>query len=270
MADLSITKEGSVETVVVWFDMSYTITVANAGPETAENVVVSDTLPADVFVNGGTTGCLNDPGGMPNCLLEDIAPGDSVQYSFDISVELGASGVLTNTATVESDTADPDDSNNTAIEMTNVQPLADLVPSINGPTSIQSPDTITITVEVFNAGPSDAPNVIIDAAIDSAGEVVRTEGCLNATSSFPVCQLGDMPVGTTSSYDLTIRVSPSSPTFSLTTTASSDAFEYQPSNNTVVLEAINQVRAIPALQPPALLVLVLLFGATAVVLLGRR
>jgi uncharacterized repeat protein (TIGR01451 family) len=48
-ADLTITKSDNPDPVQVGDNLTYTITVSNAGPDTAEEVIVTDTLPAGVF-----------------------------------------------------------------------------------------------------------------------------------------------------------------------------------------------------------------------------
>ncbi len=64
--DLSISKTDSPDPVVADNNLIYTVRVDNAGPFVAQNVVVTDTLPAGVtFVS--TSGCAEDPGGVPTC-----------------------------------------------------------------------------------------------------------------------------------------------------------------------------------------------------------
>ncbi len=135
-ADLSITKTDAEDPVPPGGAILYTITVDNAGPNTARNVVVDDTLPGGVTLVE-TAGCADDPSGVPTCSLGDIAAGGSASYTIAVTVDAGTpTGVLTNTATVSSDTPDPTDcpvdqnplelcppDNNTATEDTTVDTL---------------------------------------------------------------------------------------------------------------------------------------------------
>ena len=106
-ANLSITKSDNADPVIAGTYLTYTVAVNNAGPQTAENVVVTDTLPAGVtFVQ--TSGCNNDPNGVPTCDLGNIPFGGSAQYTIDVSVDAGTSGTITNEVIVASDTTDPD------------------------------------------------------------------------------------------------------------------------------------------------------------------
>ena len=65
-----------------------------------------------------TSGCAEDPGGVPTCSLGSILAGGSAQYSITVSVDVAATGIITNQATVVSDTDDPDNSNDAMTEKT--------------------------------------------------------------------------------------------------------------------------------------------------------
>ena len=69
-ADLSIAKSDSADPVLPGDSLTYTVTVSNAGPSAANDVAVTDTLPAGVtFVS--SSGCTEDPNGVPT-----LHPGD--------------------------------------------------------------------------------------------------------------------------------------------------------------------------------------------------
>ncbi|MBS3744332.1 MAG: choice-of-anchor D domain-containing protein [Wenzhouxiangellaceae bacterium] len=112
-ADVSITKTAEPDPVLTGGTLTYTISVDNAGPSTAENVVVTEMLPEGVTLQQ-TSGCDEDPNGMPNCSLGDIAEGG--QAAFTITVEVGAEtlGPLVNTVTVDTSTPEVATSNNSA------------------------------------------------------------------------------------------------------------------------------------------------------------
>jgi uncharacterized repeat protein (TIGR01451 family) len=113
-ADLAITKSHSPSSVTAGDTLTYTVKVTNNGPSDAQNVVASDTLSSDLtFVS--TSGCTNDPNGAPTCNLGTIASGGSASYTITTTVNLGVlSGTtISNTATVSSDTSDPNSGNNT-------------------------------------------------------------------------------------------------------------------------------------------------------------
>jgi hypothetical protein len=89
--------------------------------------VVTDTLPGGVtFVS--TNGCGEDPNGVPTCSLGTIPAGGQAQYTIIVTVNGGASGTITNSASVSSSTVDPNLANNTVTEDTAVNPS--VVPTV--------------------------------------------------------------------------------------------------------------------------------------------
>ena len=124
-ADLWIGITDDADPIVAGATISYTVAVNNQGPADAENVVVTDSLPAGVtFVS--TTGCAEDPTGVSTCSLGNIPAGDSVKFIVTVSLDAGTTGTLINSATVTSDTEDPNDINNMTTEDTSVITLPEV------------------------------------------------------------------------------------------------------------------------------------------------
>jgi uncharacterized repeat protein (TIGR01451 family) len=129
-ADLSVTKVDTPDPVTAGNNLTYTITVTNAGPSVAASVALSDTLPA-----GTTFVSLASPGGW-SCTTPAVGSGGAVScsnpsfglagavFTLVVKVDPSASGtVLSNTATVSSATADPVPGNNSATATTTVSAL---------------------------------------------------------------------------------------------------------------------------------------------------
>jgi len=137
-ADLSISKSADIDPIVAGNTLTYTTTVNNAGPDDAQNVVVTDTLPAGVtFVS--TSGCAEDPNGVPPCSLGTITAGGSAQYTVTVTVDSGTSGTITNQVAVTTTTEDPNSGNNAITEDTTVSP-PDMMP-VCGNSIIEPPET---------------------------------------------------------------------------------------------------------------------------------
>ncbi len=118
-ADLSITKVDDVDPVMPGEEVTYTITVSNAGPDVAQNVVVTDIVPAGMSLDA-TDGCAQDPSGVP-CSLGNIAVNGSRTVSLVATVDqTSQAGVLVNSASVTAGTSDPNPADNTASESTTV------------------------------------------------------------------------------------------------------------------------------------------------------
>jgi uncharacterized repeat protein (TIGR01451 family) len=129
-ADLSVTKTGPATTSSNT-TVTYTVTVANAGPDTASNVTLSDTVPAAMTFasaaqqTGPAFTCTTPPvggTGAISCTIASLANGASASFQFVFNVPSGtAPGTqTTNTATVSSDTPDPNPANNSASVTTTV------------------------------------------------------------------------------------------------------------------------------------------------------
>ena len=124
-ADLSVTLDPPT-TAKSKSTMTYTITIDNAGPETAENVVVTAPLPYGVEYLAITTsaGTCTTPGRRVQritCTVGDIASGDDSTHEVTLKVTARAGkGHLNHIVTVDSDTDDPDPDNNTATASTAV------------------------------------------------------------------------------------------------------------------------------------------------------
>lgn len=115
-ADLRIVKSDEPDPVTPGNTLTYTLVISNAGPDTADNVVVADTLPGGVTLVSATPsqGTCNGT----TCDLGNLTNGAQASITIVVTVNVGTAGPLLNTAQVSSDTPDPDPSNNTANEPT--------------------------------------------------------------------------------------------------------------------------------------------------------
>ena len=116
---------------------SYTLTVSNAGPNTAQNVVLTQTLPANsTFLSATNSAGTNTvTGGGLVCLLQAIPAGNLATVT--VRLQTLKPGLLAAVASVTSDSLDPNLTNNGLhLEMPVAQPLAhDTVTELTLPTS---------------------------------------------------------------------------------------------------------------------------------------
>ncbi len=205
-ADLSIAKSDSPDPVIAGTALSYTVTVMNAGPSPAQNVVVTDTLPAGVtFVS--TVGCMNDPAGVPACNLGNVAVGVPVQYAINVTVDSGTLGVITNQASVASSTIDPNSANNSTTQGTTVLAEADLVITKSDDVDpVVAGGTLVYTVAVQNLGPSDAQGVVVSDTLPAEVTLDSTSGCAEDPIGVPTCTLGTVVAGATGQFTVTVTV----------------------------------------------------------------
>ena len=165
-ADLSVVKVDSADPVAAGASFSYTVTVSNAGPSDATDVVLTDVLPGLVTYTSAMPdqGSCSEAGGTVTCPLGTIADGDSVDVVITVvvGVGVGAGTVLTNTASVVSTSPDPVPLNNSDSEDTTVEEVADLsVAKVDLVDPVVAGTNVTYTVTVTNGGPSGAPLVVL-------------------------------------------------------------------------------------------------------------
>src|SRR5262249_18698428 len=151
-------------TVVAGANLSYQLAVANAGPSDASTVSVTDTLPAGVaFVSaaGGGWACTNTGNVSVSCTRAAVGTGVSAPAITIVVTAPTQTATLTNLASVAAATNDPVPANNSSSATTTVTPSADLSIVKSGPATVTAAGSVTYTLVVANAGPSDASAVSI-------------------------------------------------------------------------------------------------------------
>lgn len=137
-ADLSVTKVGTPDPVSPGDNLIYTVSVSNAGPSTAVDVVVTDTLPAGVGFVSATpdAGICSEAGGVVTCMVGDLAPGSGGSVLLVVSIPSSAPpGSITNDVGVTSATFDPSLEDNAAVSVVAI--------AAQGTTTTTSPTTST-------------------------------------------------------------------------------------------------------------------------------
>ena len=172
-ADVSVTKTTADGPVLAGNDITYTITVSNAGPSDAQTVALTDLVPADTtFVSdaqiSGPTFTLTSPAvggtGTITGTIATLALGASASFTVVVLVSPSTPDgtTITNTADVTAATLDPDLANNSSTVTTDVATEADVsVTKTAAAGPVLAGDTIAYTITVSNAGPSDAQTVAL-------------------------------------------------------------------------------------------------------------
>lgn len=165
-ANLSVTKVGPA-TIEPDNDITYTIEITNAGPSTADNVTLSDTItmPFVSLASPGAWSCATPAVGTTGtvtCTTPTLASAAIATFTLVLNVPAGTSGgtVLSNTATA-STVNDPDTSDNSATATTDVPPSADLSVTKVGPTTAVEGEAVVYTITVRNDGYDDAANATL-------------------------------------------------------------------------------------------------------------
>lgn len=213
LADLSITKDDGLTVVSPGQELTYTLVVTNRGPSNVARVNVLDQFPANLRairytsrVIGTVTGATASGLGNINDVV-DMNAGSSIVYTVNAQVTPDATGSVVNTATVTSLMNDPNPGDNTATDVDILSPRADLsITKTNGVTSVRPGDTLTYTITVRNAGPSDVTQArVVDVFPGSLRNVTYTRlaAGMITTGSGSIDEKVDLAAGGTITYTVT-------------------------------------------------------------------
>ncbi|MCO6452393.1 MAG: DUF11 domain-containing protein, partial [Caldilineales bacterium] len=208
-ADLVLSKDGP-GAVTAGKQVTYTIVVTNTGPGVAQSVDVKDTLPPGVSLDDATiarSGSGPAACGGVICQAGDMVVGEvitiTVVGTVDPSVPDGAA--LTNSATVFSDSQDPETGNNSDTAQTTVNAEADIdVTKVDLTDPVAPGGGVLYEIVVSNDGPSDAQNVVVTDTLD--GQISfsgASSGCVHDGSPLDgdvVCTVGTLAAGTSKSF----------------------------------------------------------------------
>ena len=129
VADLSITQSDDPDPVVSGELLTYTLTVQNAGPQSATGVQLIDDLPPGVAFESATPsqGSCSQSSGTVECALGTVDAEQSATVQIEVRPQ--STGLITNEAGVASDAHDPDPSDNvtsadTTVEQDSTAPAA--------------------------------------------------------------------------------------------------------------------------------------------------
>jgi uncharacterized repeat protein (TIGR01451 family) len=206
-ADLAISKSASEGLIEPGSDITYKLTVTNHGPNQAENVVVTDPL-------AGLSGVSADPEcdlgqASVTCRLPSLGVGETHSFTVVAHVPNAHRGGVENTATVSSDTPDPDLGNNVDTAIVHTRAKADLtIVKRASDRRVRPGDQVTYTLLVKNHGPHDANGVIVTDPLSPELELISAHPSVGhcATRFGLVCRLGTIESGGSAQIQVTVRV----------------------------------------------------------------
>lgn len=173
-ADLRVvSKTAAPDPVLAGQDLTYVITVDNAGPDAATNVTVTDTLASLVTAGGFQSATPSQGTCTPSavtagptvnlaCNLGTLGNGAGATVTVVVRPSIALSGPRTNTATVNSpDVGDPVRTNNSGSVTSQVTAVADVTVSKTAtPNPVRAGTPLTFVLTARNNGPSTASTVV--------------------------------------------------------------------------------------------------------------
>ncbi len=243
-ADLSITKTDGVSSAAPGGSVTYTIVAANAGPTPVPNALVTDTFQAPLqncswtCAGSGGGGCPASGNGNIN-LPVNLPPGGNVTFTASCGIAPGASGSLSNTATVGAQVNDPNLANNTATDVDTLSSSADLgITKSDGVSVVTAGAGVSYTIVASNAGPSPVGNATVSDSFPSALQNCSWTCAGSGGGSCPASGSGNinhsvnLPVGASATFTANCTVSGgASGSLANTATIASAVSDPNPGNN---------------------------------------
>ena len=180
-ADLSVTNSGNPNPVTAGNNITYTQSVTNNGPATANAPVFTETLPANTSAVS-----LTGPAGW-TCVLAtrtctdtaNMPANTTAAFTFVVTVNttVAQGSTITQTDSVSSTTVDPNGGNNSATVNIQVADSADLsITNTASPIPVLANTHITYTQVVTNSGPSAATSVTLTETLPANTIAVSLTG----------------------------------------------------------------------------------------------
>ncbi|HMF05149.1 MAG TPA: hypothetical protein VKH17_10065, partial [Acidimicrobiia bacterium] len=249
-ADLVVTKTDSPDPVPPGTNLSYSITVTNNGGAVAQNVTLSDTVPANTtFVSLTAPGgwmCTAPPAGgtgTVSCTIGSLANGATAAFTIVVQVAPGTSNgtTITNTASASSTTGDPNPGNNSATATSTVGASADLaVSKSDARDPVPSDSDLTYTVTVSNNGPGPSQTPTLTDPVPAGTTFVSVTAPAGWSCIAPPvggtgtvsCNAASLAAGATAVFTLVVHVTaPDESNLSNTATVASPDHDPNPNNN---------------------------------------
>lgn len=205
--------------------IAYTVTVANAGPDGADDVSFTNSLPAgttlvDSVLPDGAT-CTDPVAGVITCQLGTMAASAEAEFVFTSRIDEAtpAKTVLESTAEVTSTTGDPNLANNTA-STTAIVRSSDLR-LVKGASedSVEPGEQFTYTFTITNGGDDAEPAVTLTDVLPAGTTPGALPADCTAQAQTVTCQLGPLGAGQTVELAIPVSVAQDAPSGDLVNTA---------------------------------------------------
>ena len=235
-ADLALSKVVDNPTPSVGDTITFTVTLADQGPDAATNVVVTDLLPAGLVFVSATPSQGSYDGATGVWSVGTVTP--ATPQTLTITARVAGTAAQTNVATIGGvDQFDPDPADNTARVTVTAGVIVTPQPfdlALTGTVSNAAPgvgDTITYTLRVTNAGPGPAPGVtVVDTLPAGVSFVSASVPPASQAGGRLVFDLGTLAAGSSATIDIVVVVQASG-TLVNQAVVSSTAAEADSSNN---------------------------------------
>lgn len=260
-ADLSVSKSASPSPAYAESTLSYDVQITNLYTDTARDVVITDTLPAGVQLQGWSISagsCPEANNATVICHIPALPTGSTATLSIDVLTPVVdyLPTTLTNYVEVSAFEFDPDLTNNATSVTTEVRPRAELTAHQKSDSAdpVYAAANFAYTVTVGNSGPSVATGVVVADNLPAGMSFVSSpDDCVTTGSSDRNvrCNVGELAVGATTSVLFTVRAPKNGRTVTNVATVFGNEYEANGGDNATGEETVVISRADLLLQKDA-------------------
>ncbi|WP_198284585.1 beta-propeller fold lactonase family protein [Beggiatoa alba] len=242
-ADLGVSLTASPSPILVGNNLTYTATVTNAGPSTANTVTITQTLPTGTTIVGTpsiTNGQCSVSGSTVTCTVSSLSSSVS-QNSVVLTTVVKTNNSGTLSSTLNATVATPSDSNSanntTTLATTVTQSSADL--AVSAITATPDPvlvgNLISYNTTITNNGTDSATAVVLTQTLESTVSFVSTSNSNCAHNAGVItCNLGT--IANAQTQTITIVAQPNGlGSIGFTAKIASDSADPNTANNTKTL-----------------------------------
>jgi len=216
-ADLSITKSGPA-TVQRGSILTYGIIVINNGPDDAQNVVISDTIPAGLSFNTQVSSSFCLQQGSDILCTRPTVPNNTSEgfnIAFNVPQTAACDSVILNAASVSASSTDPDSSNNqsntvqTTVECPVIDEPTFNITKTDNKTTVQAGETFSYTITVTNTSTVNATDVNVTDSLPTNTSFITASDSGTHSNGVVTWSGLSIAAGATKTLTLTIRVNDS-------------------------------------------------------------
>jgi uncharacterized repeat protein (TIGR01451 family) len=232
VADLVVVQSGPA-TGWAGSNLVFTVSVTNLGPASATGITVSNQLAAGFkFVNASGGGIASG-----NLIVWSVAalPANGVT-NFTVTAVAQEGGSYTNIASGASTVLDLNPTNNNgslagAQTVTVLAPVVDLVVFKVGATQVYAGAQANYVITVSNAGPSTATSVVAHDTLPAGALFQNASGTYSVSNGVVTWSGLTLSPGAATQFNLTVLASPTVASFVNIASATSPAYDPDPTNN---------------------------------------
>jgi large repetitive protein len=215
-ADLSLTQTIDTNSPNVGDDIRLTLTLANAGPDTATSVVVAALLPDGLAFVSATASAGSYDSAQGRWNVGPVPVGDPMTLEIVAKVESPDTQAVT-AEVVEVDQADPDSKPNNQKPAEDDQASVSYTPQVvdlkiakvDFPDPVYSGRELSYTITVSNAGPSAATEVVVTDTLPTRVTFVSataSQGTVTSTAGTVVAQLNTLAINASATITVIVQV----------------------------------------------------------------